>query len=335
MRLDKCQETWFNEVIRDVVFSYAIEMIGGFVFFKSILPSLLLALAPTAMASEFANNTSKPVFSQTGGDVTCQSLECQQNLNNSKGTIVLNDNTIVLRGEINGSTVSKTIAALMTHKGPVVNLFLSSPGGSVLDGAQLVQAIRSVNKKVVCVTDFSASMSFIIMQACDERVVLESSILMQHVASFGVRHQPQPNAIAFVEFIKQITTTMDTAQSKRMELPLERFRQLIRNDYWLFGREAVKAKAADRVAQAVCSADLTNKEDKETISLLGGLIKVNVVWSACPLITEPKSVEMARLVSLTEEQEKKLAKEISRIVDYKADARRMINEAMGIAKDSE
>lgn len=316
-----------------MVFSYVIRMIGGFVFFKSIVPAMLLAFAPSAIASEFTNNSKKSVLTQAGGDVTCQGLECQQRLSESKNSILLSDNTIVLRGEINGSTVSKTISALMTHKGPIVNLFLSSPGGSVIDGAQLVQAIRSVNKKVVCITDFSASMSFVILQACDERVVLEASILMQHVASFGIRHQPQPNAIAFVEFIKQITTTMDSAQAQRMQLPLERFRQLIRDDYWLFGREAVKAKAADRVAQAVCSAELTSKEEKETLSLFGGLVKLNVVWSACPLVTEPKSVELDRRITLTEEQEKRLAQEVSRIVDYKADARRAINEAMGTKKD--
>lgn len=302
-------------------------------FFKSLVPSILLALAPSAMASEFSNNSKKTALTQTGGDVTCQSLECQQRLSESKSNITLTDNLIVLRGEVNGASVSKVISALMTHQGSTVNLFLSSPGGSVIDGAQLVQAIRSVNKKVVCITDFSASMSFVILQACDERVVLESSILMQHVASFGLRHQPQPNAIAFVEFLKQITTTMDAAQAKRMQLPLERFRQLIRDDYWLFGREAVKVKAADRVAQAVCSTELVNKEEKENISLFGGFVKLNVVWSACPLVYEPKSVSFERVMTLTEEQEKKLAREISRIVDYKADARRVINEALGVKKD--
>jgi ATP-dependent Clp protease protease subunit len=315
------------------VFSYIVEITGGFVFFKSLVPSILFALAPTAMASEFTNNSKKSVLSQAASDVSCQSLECQQKLAESKNSIVLNDNTIVLRGEINSSTVSKTISALMTHQGSTVNLFLSSPGGSVLDGAQLVQAIRSVNKKVVCVTDFSASMSFVILQACDERIVLESSILMQHVPSFGLRHQPQPNAIAFVDFLKQITNTIDVAQAKRMEITLERFRQLTRDDYWLFGREAVKAKAADRVAQAICSPELTNKEEKEKVSLFGGLISINVTWSKCPLITEPRSVEISRMVTLTAEQEKKLILEVTRLIDYKADARRILNEAMGVKKE--
>jgi len=306
------------------------------VFFKSIVPSILLALAPTAVASEFSNNSKKTALTQSSGDVTCQSLECQQRLADSKSSMLLTDNLIVLRGEVTGSSVSKVIGELMSHQGSTVKLFLSSPGGSVIDGAQLVQAIRSVNKKVVCITDFSASMSFVILQACDERVVLESSILMQHVASFGLRQQPQPNAIAFVEFLKQITTTMDAAQANRMQLPLERFRQLIRDDYWLFGREAVKAKAADRVAQAVCSTELVKKEEKETVSLFGGYVKINVVWSGCPLVYEPKSVSMDRFVSLTQEQEKKLARDLTRIVDYKADARRVINEALlGFQKDSE
>lgn len=290
----------------------------------------LLMLATSATASEFTNNSGKPVLSQkSSSDVTCQSLECQQKLASAKNSIVLSENTIVMRGEVDSSSVSKVISSLMTAEGDTVNLFLSSPGGSVLDGAQLVQAIRSVNKKVVCVTDFSASMSFVIFQACDERIVLESSILMQHVPSFGLRHQPQPNALAFVEFIKQMTNTIDKAQAARMELTLERFRQLTRDDYWLFGREAVKAKAADRVAQAICTPDLTKKEEKEKISIFGGLVVLNVTWSKCPLVTEPRSVEISRNGMLTQEQEQKLQLDLQRIVDYKADARRILNEAMG------
>jgi ATP-dependent protease ClpP protease subunit len=304
------------------------------VFLKSLSSFVipLMMLATPATASEFTNNSSKPVLNQkASADVTCQSLECQQKLSSSKNTIVLSDNTIVMRGEVNSLSVSKTISALMTAEGDTVNLFLSSPGGSVLDGAQLVQAIRSVNKKVVCITDFSASMSFVILQACDERIVLESSILMQHVPSFGLRHQPQPNALAFVEFLKQITNTIDKAQAARMQLTLDRFRQLTRDDYWLFGSEAVKAKAADRVSQAICTPELTKKEEKETLSIFGGLIKINIVWSKCPLITEPKSVDVARNgVFLTQEQEQKLQLDLQRIVDYKAEARRVINEAMGI-----
>lgn len=321
-----------------MVYSYVVVTIGGFVFLKSFASVIfpLLMLATPATASEFSNNANKPALkSKVSADVNCQSLECQQKLASSKNTIVLSDNTIVMRGEVNGSSVSKAITALMTAEGDTVNLFLSSPGGSVLDGALLVQAIRSVNKKVVCVTDFSASMSFVILQACDERIVLEASILMQHVPSFSLRHQPQPNAIAFVEFLKNITTTIDKAQAARMELPLERFRQLTRDDYWLFGREAVKAKAADRVAQAICTPDLVKKEEKESLSLFGGLINLNVTWSKCPLITEPKSVEVTRNGVLTMEQEQKLQLDMQRIIDYKADARRIINEAMGTKKNPE
>lgn len=318
-----------------MVLSYAVNTIGGFVFFKSFLSIPLSILALTTVgsvsASEFSNNNSKPILSQknNSSDVTCQSLECQQKLTSSKNSIVLSDNTIVLRGEVDGTSVSKAISALMTAQGDTVNLFLSSPGGSVMDGVQLVQAIRSVNKKVVCVTDFSASMSFVILQACDERVVLESSILMQHVPSFGLRFQPQPNAIAFVEFLKQMTNAIDAAQAKRMELPVERFKQLVRDDYWLFGRDAVKAKAADRVAQAVCTPDLVNKEEKQTISLFNGFVRLNITWSKCPLITEPKSVEIARNGTLTPAQELNLQKQMTKILDYKAEARKMIDEAMG------
>ena len=308
-------------------------------FFKSFLSILSLTTAATAMASDFTNNVSKPVLSQknSSSDVNCQSLECQSRLPTSKNTVVLDsESTIVLRGEIAGDTVSETISKLLTSKGNTVTLFLSSPGGSVIDGAQLISAIRSVNKRIVCVTDFSASMSFVILQACDERVVLESSILMQHVASFGVRHQPEPNAVSFVNFLQSVTAAMDAAQAKRMQLPLERFKQLTRNDYWLFGADAVKAKAADRVAQVTCSPDLVNKEETQSLSFFG--TRVVVKWSGCPLISNPKSVTIERFAPLTPRQEIEFNKKIQSVLDYKAEARKMIEEAMksnSIEKDSE
>lgn len=330
MRLDKCQEIWCNKFIRDNGVILYVEMNGGFVF-KSFLSILsVMTLAATAHASDFSNNTNKPVFVQkTNPDVTCQSLECQKKLESSKNSIVLSENTVVLRGEVDGSSVSKVIADLMTSPATEINLFLSSPGGSVLDGVQLIQAIRSLNKKVTCITDFSASMSFVILQACDERVVLESSIIMQHVASFGLRHQPQPNAVSFVKFLQQVTDAIDNAQSKRLGLSTENFRKLIRDDFWLFGSEAVKAKAADRVAQVVCSTELINKEEKQTVRMMFG--SATITWSKCPLITNPKSIEVSSLTGmpLDARQEEKLQREILKIVDYKADARRMIEEAMG------
>jgi hypothetical protein len=39
------------------------------------------------------------------------------------------------------------------------------------------------------------------------------------------------------------------------------------------------------------------------------------------------------MVVLTAAQEQKLILEVTRLIDYKADARRILNEAMGVKKD--
>jgi ATP-dependent protease ClpP protease subunit len=295
------------------------------VFFKKMFLTVVsFVFSGAALATEFSNNTNKMVLleKQSSPNVTCQSLECQERLKKLQGTVVLDSHsTITLRGTVTNKTVSETISKILTSKEDTVTLFLSSPGGSVIDGAQLISTIRSVNKKVVCVTDMSASMSFVILQACDERVVLESSILMQHVASFGVSYQQEPNAVSFVKFIQNITSAMDAAQAKRMEMPVSKFKQLIRDDYWLFGSQAVQAKAADRVAQVVCSPELVSKEEVEEVSVWGATIVVK--WSACPLISSPRSVSVKRYTSLSPLQEEELSKKLKSVIDYKADIYRM------------
>lgn len=294
-----------------------------------LLISAALLFSGAAMATEFSNNTNKMIFleKQSSSNVTCQSLECQERLKQLQGTVVLDGkSTITLRGTVNNKTVSETISKILTSKEDTVTLFLSSPGGSVIDGAQLISAIRSVNKKVVCVTDVSASMSFVILQACDERVVLESTILMQHVASFGVPHQQEPNAVSFVKFIQNITSAMDAAQAKRMEMSVSKFKQLIRDDYWLFGSQAVQAKAADRVAQVVCSPELVSKEEVEEVSVWGATIVVK--WSACPLISSPRSVSVKRYMPMNLSQEEELSKKLKSVIDYKADIYRMFDNRL-------
>lgn len=249
--------------------------------FKKAALSLVTAAVSFSMLSGFASKP-KP---QHAKDKPTASVEYDLG------------NTVTIRGPIDGSSVSKAVEQIALSKSDEVFLFIQSPGGSVIDGMTLVNFIRSTEKKVVCVADVAISMAFVIFQACDERLTTANSITMQHHASFGAGQNESPNVVSFVKFLIGMGVELDTKQAARIGISLEQFRKNIDRDWWLFGDAIPKANVSDRVVTAVCTRKLLESEVNETLSLMGGLITLSVVWNGCPEILEPKSVKMVRQVT--------------------------------------
>lgn len=210
-------------------------------------------------------------------------------------------NLVVLSSEINSVSVSKVMEEMALIRTNEIYLYIKSPGGSVIDGAKLVDAILSTNKKVNCIVDFAASMAFVLLQACDTRLVMRTSILMQHEASFGIPNQPQPNAESFRRFIEGIITDFDIMQAKRIGITLMELRFNKRNDWWTYGAAAVSNNTADKLVNAICTIELYKTDRLETVETLFG--KVEVTWSGCPLLDEPKSVKVPGDVTHNQMQE--------------------------------
>lgn len=102
------------------------------------------------------------------------------------------DTTIVIVGEIGRGTIDIPQRVLSASKGgkESVYLFLNSPGGSVVLGNMIVQAIETVKargSKVICGTGaLSASMGFSILTACSVRYVLPTTRLLFHPPRVGM-----------------------------------------------------------------------------------------------------------------------------------------------------
>ena len=239
----------------------------------------------------------------------------QQTEKTSKGHVSMTENnTVVLRGEISAESTGKALLQVLQVKGDTVHLFLSSPGGSVIDGLNFITGLRGSGKHIVCLTDFSASMSFVIMQACNERIVFDSTIMMQHVPSMGARGE-YPNFKSFIGLLDEVTIQTDKAQAKRLGISVEEFRRNIRDDLWLFGAQSVKYKAADRVGTASCSQSMIDGQTKETMRVF--MFSVNVTWSNCPLVQAPLDVNVSMGLSL--EQEAMVNKELNRIINFRSE----------------
>jgi len=204
-------------------------------------------------------------------------------------TITIDESTIVFRGEVNGELVSKTISQMYLSKKDTITIFIDSPGGSVVSGMYLANVIKNFHKPTVCVVSFAASMAFAITQACTERYVMASSVMMQHQMSMGVE-----NNLGKMQEMVRFGTTLshegNKFQADRIGMSEDAFATRVMNDWWLFGKEAVKENVADKVVHTECALPLVDKKVEEEVQVF--IFKVKIVWSACPLINYPLEIKM-------------------------------------------
>lgn len=201
---------------------------------------------------------------------------------NAETVVLTEKNHTAITGTVDDDSVSKVIKFLNMSTEENVYLYLDSPGGSVFAGLRLVEALRSTTKTVTCVVQEAASMAFVITQACHKRLITENGLMMQHVASYGLRGQ-EPNNFSFAQFINRVSKKMDEDQAKRIGLSYDDFRQKVRDDWWLFGKEAKTANVADDTTTVSCDSELARTIKKKKVQVF--IFSVTVAYSACPLVS--------------------------------------------------
>lgn len=196
--------------------------------------------------------------------------------------IVLKPNSFVrFTEEFNQFTVAKFIQDFLAQTSDNIVIYLDSPGGDVLAGLRMIETVRGAkaanpNLKVTCVVGSAASMAFYFLQlACDERLVSETTILMQHQGSFGLRGKAGEVENIFRHY-KSIGEWLDNQSAKRLKMPVKKLQEKITNDWWMMGFEAVKENVADKVISVTCSPDLLKMPPSE-----------DTKKSACPLVFLP------------------------------------------------
>lgn len=200
-------------------------------------------------------------------------------------------NFVSLRGEVSSDSVSEVIAQISTLKAKHLVLYISSPGGSIAAGARLISAMKGSGKTFTCVADFAASMAFVITQSdpCQERIVTESSVLMQHQAAYGIEGK-DANAKSMMGFIQGMLLALDTQQAGRVGLTLEQFRAKTHDDWWTWGMNNITEKTADREGLVSCDGALTKKHIFTVVdTVLFGKFKLE--FNACPMIGQMYSAK--------------------------------------------
>ena len=109
-------------------------------------------------------------------------------------TVTLNSNNLLLlNSEVDGESLAALGTAAKTQDKKLGNikekfsgkkapfyLFLSTPGGSIQNGLEMIETLKGIGRPVHTITSFAASMGFQIVQNLDDRLILKTGILMSH-----------------------------------------------------------------------------------------------------------------------------------------------------------
>lgn len=153
-------------------------------------------------------------------------------------------------------------------------ILIDSPGGSVLDGGQIVSAIQSIKNSTTICMSMCASMAFIIHQYGKTRYMVDRSLLMAHPASGGVQgtlEQMQSR----LSFISRYVYKMNDFIAKRAGITAEEFKKRWVSEMWL--------DASDALSQGFTDGLVSVQYDDARIPIIGipteeKAKKVNLNW---------------------------------------------------------
>lgn len=214
----------------------------------------------------------------------------------SKTIVLSEDNTIGFNSKFSGSYIAKKQIEAMNkcYKNPnsEITIVLYSPGGSVSAGKLFFDTLNALSCKFNTLTVFSASMAYQTVQNLGKRYILPSGVLMSHRAYVGgLSGEINGELDAILNLIKTNVREMEKVAAKRVGITLEKYKELVRDELWMTGSQAVEMGHADEVVLARCDRSLNGTHTEHFQSIFGSL---EVKFSNCPLVTYPVAVRASR-----------------------------------------
>jgi ATP-dependent Clp protease, protease subunit len=209
-------------------------------------------------------------------------------------------NSLTFRGPVTSDSVASFSRKIMLKSASMkandtIYVVMDTPGGSVIDGMQLIDTVTALPQDIKTITLFSASMGYQMVQNFNERLITEFGVLMSHRASGGFRGEfggdGKGELISQLNFIIKILKKFDDIAAHRMQVDVKEYQELIRDEYWTLGQDAVNEGAADRVVKVTCDKTLLNAIDVVEMNTLFFKAKLN--FSKCPLITSPINTNLS------------------------------------------
>lgn len=180
--------------------------------------------------------------------------------------------------------VTGEIVNCIENAADTLEIEINSPGGSVLDGYTLYNAIKDMRARGVHVTariQLAASMASVIAMAADHIVMLEGARMMIHEAS-TVTAGDADKHLQQAELLESISDEIAGIYASRTGRDREEVRDLMKKETWMDGKQAVASGFADETFD-------TEAKDKKTMNILDRL-------------TQPSAAEAQEQINALESQ---------------------------------
>lgn len=170
-------------------------------------------------------------------------------------TKMLEDRVIMLMTPVNNISMTSVISQLLylnvkDNKSPI-HLYISSPGGSVLDGYGIIDTMNLIEAPVYTYTiGLAASMGALIFLNGAKRYMLPHSELMLHQPLGGVSGQASDIEITANRIIKMKKDINEMIATK-CNLDIEKVEKFIDRDRYFNATEAIEYGLADEIIKKI------------------------------------------------------------------------------------
>ena len=170
-------------------------------------------------------------------------------------TKMLEDRVIMLMTPVNNISMTSVISQLLylNVKDPSspIHLYISSPGGSVLDGYGIIDTMNLIEAPVYTYTiGLAASMGALIFLNGTNRYMLPHSELMLHQPLGGVSGQASDIEITANRIIKMKKDINEMIATK-CNLDIEKVEKFIDRDRYFNATEAIEYGLADEIIKKI------------------------------------------------------------------------------------
>jgi len=172
------------------------------------------------------------------------------------GTVLLENRIINLVGQVNDELAYSICSALMVldeeDNTKPIQLFINSPGGSVMAGLSIIDTMNHIKSPVyTIVTGLAASMGAAILSAGQKghRMALPNATVMLHQVSAGEHGNIQDMRVG-LEFTEKLNNRLMTMIAENCGKTLKQLENDTMRDKWLFADEALKYGIVDEVVKS-------------------------------------------------------------------------------------
>ena len=181
-----------------------------------------------------------------------------------KRVLLPEDRTVYLYGSVGERTLSvaQQITRLGRSRDPIY-LVINSPGGSVLHGATVINAMKAAQGTVITVcTQMCASMAAMIFEYGDERWMMDQSLLMFHPAS-SMMEGELDKMVSRLSAIQRFIRRIEEHIALRAGLTIDQYKLRAAEEIWLNSEEARAQRFADKTAFIDLPSDRTFADPTE------------------------------------------------------------------------